>query len=737
MPGMVTTHTRRIEVDTRALIQNAKLSIRDVYDAIVELVTNCDDRYQVLARPGKIEIEVERSKGGRPSVLRVRDFADGMTSDVMDRKLSRLGGRVSGLESGLAVRGTNSRGAKDVAALGTVRFESIAEDRRFHCCEITEYFEYVSHPPREITKELRQRIGIHRGTGTLVTIEVQPQHTVPRHDNLAEHVALLVPLRGVVSDPERKIVVRDLVQDRETTLAAPRPEGEPRVKESFEVPGYPGARAKLVIHRARKPFEREKARFRRSGILIRSRHAVHESTYFAPELENDAHALRFFGKLTCPHLDELWNAFDDAIELRTEPDPANPRPILDPMRRTGLTRDHPFVEALFGEALKRFRPLVEEERQRDERQRAAVESEATRKRLDALEKAAVRFMQEFGEEDEPARDPDGRDVESRFREVGYALNPPFAQMVQGEARRFWFNVHQTTFPELEVGSDLRVECLSDDLTVDRPLCAMQLHPTREGVLRAIWTVKALRPTPATGVRVRAGSIVAESLVEVLESEAHRYLHVEQLCFSHRRYRLSTESRRKRIRIYAPLEAVPAPTRLEVDVAGDEFSLAGEPILKPQPKLGVAVCDLHAKSSGDEARSVLTARLNGTEATAEIVAVLPMGAGLSIRLEDIDLGDQRYRWRQNVLEIAAKHPSIRRYLGDKAQGFPGQEARHFRVLIAEIVAQAVCAQVISRNALTSPEDYSGADWDDYYAEFSRLMTRFLPTAHKLQCPEGPG
>jgi hypothetical protein len=732
---MATTQTRRIEVDTRALIQNAKLSIRDVYDAVVELVTNCDDRYQILERPGKIEIEVERRKGRRPSIFRVRDFADGMTSRVMEEKLSRLGGRVSGMELGQAVRGTNSRGAKDVAALGPVRFESIAGDGRFHRCEITEYFEFVIHPSRQVTREVRRAIGVHRGTGTLVTIEVQAHHTIPRHDNLAEHVSLLVPLRGILSDPDRKIVVRDLVQDRETTLSPPKLEGQPRVMESFEVPGYPDARAKLVIERSRRPFEREKSRFRQGGILVRSRHAVHESTYFAPELENDPHALRFFGKLTCPFVDELWNAFDDAIESRAEPDPANPHPILDPTRRTGLTRDHPFVESLFGEVLKRFRPLVEEERQRDERQRAAIESEATRKRLDALEKAAVRFMQEFGEEDEPARDPDGKDVESRFREVGYALNPPYVQMIRGESRRFWFNVHQSTFPELEVGANLQVECLSADIVADRSVFGLQLHPTRESVLRSVWSVRALSPTAATGLRVRVGSIVAESLVEVLESEAHRWAHVEELCFSHRRYRMSTDSKRKRIRILAPLSAVPEPRRIDVEAADPEFTLSGEAILRSQPRLAVAVCDLHVKGSGDEAKSTLTARLDDAKATAEIVAVLPMGAGLSIRLEDIDLGDQRYRWRQNVLEIASKHPSIRRYLGDKAHGFPGQETKHFRVLLAEIVAEAVCAQVISRNVLTNPEEYPGADWDDYYSEFSRLMTRFLPTAHKLQCPEG--
>ena len=108
----------------RRVVQDAKLAIRDVYDAIVELVTNADDRYQILRTEGRVEIELGRQGKGKPSILRVRDFADGMTTEQMNRKLGRIGGRVSGMEEGKAVRGTNSRGAKDIAALGKVTFES-------------------------------------------------------------------------------------------------------------------------------------------------------------------------------------------------------------------------------------------------------------------------------------------------------------------------------------------------------------------------------------------------------------------------------------------------------------------------------------------------------------------------------------------------------------------------------------------------------------------------------------
>jgi hypothetical protein len=43
---MANPKPRAVQATTRALIQAAKHAVRDVYDAIVELVTNSDDRYQ-------------------------------------------------------------------------------------------------------------------------------------------------------------------------------------------------------------------------------------------------------------------------------------------------------------------------------------------------------------------------------------------------------------------------------------------------------------------------------------------------------------------------------------------------------------------------------------------------------------------------------------------------------------------------------------------------------------------
>lgn len=242
-------------------------------------------------------------------------------------------------------------------------------------------------------------------------------------------------------------------------------------------------------------------------------------------------------------------------------------------------------------------------------------------------------------------------------------------------------------------------------------------------------------TPATGLRVRVGPIAAESVIEVLASEADRYRDVAGLQFSKKRYRIRTDQKYKKVRILAPIHLVPRPTPLRVEVDSAHFRLSGQQVLRPDDTLHVALCDLSVTCDGKEGSASLRARLGDAEATATVTSGPPLGAELSIRLEDIDLGNQRYRWRQNVLEIAARHPSLRRYLGDSQQGFPGQELKHFRLLVAEVVADAVCALLVRRNVQASPEEFEDADWDAYYALYSKYMTGFLPKAHQLVCPEG--
>lgn len=731
---MKALQTRPIEVDARYQSQQAVMSIRDVFDAVVELVTNADDRYQLLGIDGVIEIEVQRQRRSKGSILRVRDFADGMTESEMGSKLAQRGGRVSGLEAGEKVRGTNSRGAKDVAALGCVTFDSIAVDGKYHRCqiEVADFTPFVSEPA---TSKIRKELGLPKGTGTVVTIKVEPTHKIPHHDNLVHKIESLVPLRGILSDPSRKVVVRDLNNGRQNVIKAPEWGGKVRGKVALRIPDYPDATAKLIIKRAATQFDGKRGKFREGAIIVQSNHAVHEATLFDDKLDHDPHAAWFFGKLVCPYIDTLWNNYDDAQEKKVPPDENNPRPVFDPGRRAGLTRDHPFVRSLFGEALKVLRPLIEEERKRAEGQRASVENQTTRRRLDKLQDAAAKFMEEQQDDDDVTRDPNFTDKTARLKEKGYSINPPFIQIVAGYSQRMWLNVHQDAYPELSAGSTVQIHAFSDEIVCDKQVCGLEEHPIQSGVLRAVWTVKALTPTPATGVRVRCGSIVAETLIEVFATLADKYSHVNKLMFSRKQASVPAGGPKKSVVLLAPLALVPQRMKFEVECDA-HFEIVGKRILVPSADTGVAQCRFAVRSRKENVFGTLTARVAGEEASIRLQSVPLKGSSISIKVLPIDLGNQRYMWRRNTLElqIAARHPSLKRYLGTESDNFPGQDTRHFRLLLAEIVADAVCGKIIERREKAGHYEDEQQDWNQFYAEFSSLMTRFLPIAHKLQVPD---
>jgi hypothetical protein len=300
----------------------------------------------------------------------------------------------------------------------------------------------------------------------------------------------------------------------------------------------------------------------------------------------------------------------------------------------------------------------------------------------------------------------------------------------GHGVRFWLNIKQSAFPELSCTDLVEISCATDEIGISKRLEALEQHPNRDGVLRAVWTVKGQKITKATAVKARVGAITAESAVEVLEAEKDRYAHIKDFCFSRKRYSVQADSR-KAITLFAPCpDIISEPTPFEIVSSNPGFKIGGACVLMPYPNLGVARCKLGLTASKSELSGTLRASVHGHQCEAQVVSVEPLGATIKIKLEDADRGNQRYYWRGNVLEIAARHAALRRYLGP-APGFPGQEDKHFRVLLAEIVAEAVCARLVGRNESARAEEYSDADWDAYYAEYSAYLTKFLPIAHETQ------
>jgi hypothetical protein len=114
------------------------------------------------------------------------------------------------------------------------------------------------------------------------------------------------------------------------------------------------------------------------------------------------------------------------------------------------------------------------------------------------------------------------------------------------------------------------------------------------------------------------------------------------------------------------------------------------------------------------------------------------------LENDDFGNFRSIWAEhlgkpNLLLISAKHDSIKRYLNydPKTKEWDGDKQPHFRVLLAEIVAESVCRKSLTLEAKTRAWEFKFADLkgddliaDAVLAQLQKRIRVFAPVAHSI-------
>ena len=333
--------------------QNMEMAMKGKIErGLVELITNSDDSYRNIEEKvkkisGKIRIEFKRKKGQSSYVI-VKDKAMGMNREEMYIKLGTLGGRTSGFEKRKIRRGLNGRGARDIAAFGIVHFESIKSDEYNHLIIPLSLKCHFTEPhPKKATQEIREELGIPKGNGTVVTIEVNNRFTLPTHDRFVKDFSRYYSLRDIFSNPSREVQIKDINKNREDRLIYNYTKGETIYDKDLIIPEYPYSTAHLVIYKHLTPFEQGMLPYREGGILVKSKGAIHDCTYFG--LETEPFTWRFSGELYCEFIDGLICDYDD----REEMNPDNPNhPVNNPIRilnpfRDGLILEHPFMQIIY------------------------------------------------------------------------------------------------------------------------------------------------------------------------------------------------------------------------------------------------------------------------------------------------------------------------------------------------------------------------------------------------------
>jgi hypothetical protein len=206
-----------LPTDSRIQIQLSYGTIRYLYDAVVELVTNSDDSYKRLeeegnSTKGEIKIRVRRLKGGRCDILEVIDFAEGMDKEQLKKAL-KFAGEASGFEEGKSVRGLFGRGLKEaILALGKGEIYTIKDDKLSKAILWAGHKGGKYRPPKEShisSKEEREELGIIEGNGTVVRITVTNEKIkCPDYKTFWPQIANHYALRDINSAANRKVILQ-------------------------------------------------------------------------------------------------------------------------------------------------------------------------------------------------------------------------------------------------------------------------------------------------------------------------------------------------------------------------------------------------------------------------------------------------------------------------------------------------------------------------------------------------
>jgi hypothetical protein len=740
----------KIQTDTRYVEHNRDYAIGDVYDALVELITNCDDSYNNLFQDqkrardgGDILIEQLKQRKGQASYLVVRDRAQGMDSNRMKSALLRMGAHSS--EAGN--RGYMGRGAKDCSALGDVVFESIKDDR-YYRCRITHDLNFVLEADGKTANQSeRKRLGIPRGNGTSVILELAPNVRVPRLDSLAQELPWHYALRDILAvDSDSRALLRKIGTNGHSSLPLVYrpPEGELVLDEEFDVEGYPVARARLRIWKAPEPLQDSNPRFERFGIIIKGRRAIHECSLLADEFKKNPMARRYFGRLECSFIDQLMLDYETDRKLRRQHPDENPCLVVDPNRRTGLERRHPFVRRLLQIPTERLRALIAKDREQERVEQREIANQETRNRLDRLAKLASQFLREQLDELEELGAGDALDAEM-FAKQGVLIYPTYLNVAVGTERTLTVYVKRS----LLLNSDEAVMIQStspDKVEIIGSPFVLHAHKTKTDRLLGSFRVKGKKTDdqPVALIARCNGLPAVEAKVRVVEHKIEQHDFQALLEFERPEYHVRQGSR-KSLHLFAKYPDVIAG-QAEANVTssdGSKVGVRGRCVLTPVVGSNYAEASILIEGRTLKSKAEITAEINGRKAMTVVKVIAKSdddrSIPIQINIRDEDYGNFRAMWakhegKPNLLLISARHKSLARYLGAPPD-FPGQDTALFRLLIAEIVAESVCRKALVMEAEERPWDFRWADLkedhliaDDVLAKMQQRIREFVANAH---------
>jgi len=365
-----------LPINSRIVDQIARATIRNLMDGIVELVTNSDDSYRRLEEKGKkvsgqIDIYVNRQKGGICDKLVVKDYAEGMTREELEKAME-FGSETSGFKGGKSVRGLFGRGLKEtIIALGEGEIKTIKDGM---LCKTKLWKDKRTGRPQYDDALLNEIQETSDPNGTEINITITDERIkIMEHENFKDQLSKHYALRDIMASKNRtiRLIFHDLKRTMKFTnqITFSYPAGKKVLEQEFNLnlPEY-NDKWKIIIYESETSLDSPRNNpYGLAGILIKTKGTILDNRLF--KFENDPAALYFFGEAISVELGERLR------EGQTE--------IID-FNRGGLEWRHEYCKALETEIERILEPLVLKKRKSLEKKPEKEVKESTQKMVRKL-----------------------------------------------------------------------------------------------------------------------------------------------------------------------------------------------------------------------------------------------------------------------------------------------------------------------------------------------------------------
>ena len=717
--------SRDMKVAKRVYRQLSDESMGSLWEAIVEFITNVDDSYERLANLKKEKswngkCLLEYSPGGKrnPTTLIVKDMAEGMNYETLEKCFGNYGEK----QSGTATRGIAGRGAKDAASIGNVTVASIKNGvySQIRIDHLTRKFDTFFKNEKAKSKHY-SIIGLKNGKdGTAIQLEIPADKTGYhlRASDLVKKIPLHYALSKILDKKDKSLSLKFKSKNEDSILTSIEPEGELIEEKSFYINKYKekfGEDSKVVfkLFKSKIPLDSGEGdkRFRQWGVSVIGKKAVHEKSLLDTSYDISPEGKYYFGYLKSNLITTLLNDYDTRQSSNKSPTNDNPQPIIDLKRVEGLKRSHPAVEELFRipkEIIKKY-ILID----RNSAENKNIENENTKETLDELAKECAKLMDDLFEEDDA--DLTGINIEPNQ----WKFIPPKQKINVGIKKHIYA---YTTKQNLSTNQDSAFISVSkedeDYLMIHTEKVKYKESKKKKNLIFFKFQIEGLKPKNGLSINVfqKPGQIKTSLKLDILAKEPRDFKN--ELEFEKEIYNVKMKKSR-RLKIFAKIPEVVLENSKDesliaqvFDINSDHIKVLGKckfNIAGPNYAIGTILIEGVRLSSNNE----ITIQLNGRRATTYINVLNKEDddddkSKFDFQILPLKYGKSRYQWSPNYpnkLEIAGEHDQLKRYLGKKEENYPGQETLCFKSLLAEIITEAMIQKRMTLNSRYDPSSYN--------------------------------